>query len=39
MADTGHADTHEASAQCMQDVFMNEKPLVSASLVSPVPLV
>src|ERR1035437_6570123 len=38
MADTGQAETQDGSAQCMQEVFMNAKPLASASLVSMVPL-
>jgi hypothetical protein len=37
IADTGQADTQDGSAQCMHEVFMKEKPLVSASFVSIVP--
>ena len=37
IADTGHAETQDGSAQCRHETFMNAKPSVSLSLFSAVP--
>jgi len=37
IAETGHADTHEGSTQCMHDVLVNAKPSLTSSLWAPVP--